>query len=278
MISIDNFLEKIVPYNEEKFPHGNYTNKEFLNDIKLFSKKYCKFYHVSSQDFTSGKELFKTVFYFTSEEYRNKILPYFKENIRNEINDIIKKNVERIREQEQLFPDFDYKIICESIVNIIMAVDSYEVLNAKDIINGIDLKHPPKNKKDIINSFNVVPKSDIFKINVEDVCQEYTSHEDIEKVFKEVNSSARKNKISKMWINSSAFFLPALAVFSLFKYKIGMPLIFLHLLTTSLLKNNYKKQMESNKIYYRLVYWNSIVYACNEYFQKNIGGEEAWEK
>ena len=43
MIVIDNFIEKIVPYNEDIFTNiKDYSNKEFLDDLIYFSDKYCR--------------------------------------------------------------------------------------------------------------------------------------------------------------------------------------------------------------------------------------------
>ena len=270
MIVIDNFIEKIVPYNEDIFPYikiKDYSNKEFLDDLKLFSNEYCKIWKVPIADFCSGKELFKTFFYFTSEEYQALLFSKFDEKARIEITNIFKKNIDIVRAQEKLFPDFDYKVICEAIVNILIAANSYDLINEEQLNNLL-----PQRKKNSNNfySFKTSPKSDIFQFDLKNIENEYYVIEDIGKARAYMEQKNHIIRGEKRWVKANVVILPILGIFSFFHLKLGLSLIASDLLISKFISKKNADDVVRMGIFYRYIYWLYILSACYGYFRKNI--------
>lgn len=262
MIVIDNFIEKIVPYNEDIFTNiKDYSNKEFLDDLIYFSDKYCRSWKIPQTDFCKGKELFKTFFYFTSEKYQTLLFSKLDEKARIEITNIFKKNIDIVRAQEKLFPDFDYKVICEAIVNILIAANSYELINEEQLNNL-----PPRRGKDStnFNSLKTIQKPDIFQFDLKNIENEYYKIETIEGMKLAVYN---KKKVKGIWFTANVLILSMLGALTLFRPKLGKSLIAFDLLL-SFLKNMYFESADG--IFYRYIYWLYILSACYGYFKKNI--------
>lgn len=276
--TIDNFIEKLVPYNDGILPGTGYCNNAFLDETWGYVDSFCQYSNISHNDFLKNRELFKTIYYFTDERFLSILLTGLTGSKRTQVTTIIEKSLDTIQKQEKLFPNFDVMCICNALINIIIALESFEYVDMDEILKSIDrMGRKEMDAKEFVESIRTKDSDDITSVNIDEFIDKYYEMERIEDLIetcdKKINSSSTviNSKITDIVTKKTFTAKAAVAVgaVSLFSPILGLTLTGSLLLGGSLLSKKTNKSVqecqELLKKVSRFYYWKAIVLACYSY-------------
>ena len=280
---IDNFIERIIEDNEEiMFGNDNISNKEFLDSANDCANNYCKCMEVPIDDYRQGKELFKTIEYFTSKDFCDTIFKGLNDDDKKRADSFLKEITSVIEKEKTKGTHFDADAVCKSIMDYAILLSSIKIENFDEVSKEIEkVKKGEMEYKDIHfkRSLSGFDKGDIL---ISDIKTMYQSINDID------NVRAKRDKLDKWNIMNSYLRLGDKLFSKVLKIKDRKKLIASIVATNTIytigaalllyspvgiLSNLViSKENKFNSLLYRIEYWDVIITACYNYYFKNYGG------
>ena len=287
---IDNFIERIIEDNEEiMFGKDNISNKEFLDSANDCANNYCKCMEVPIDDFRQGKELFKTIEYFTSKDFCDTIFKGLNDDDKKRADSFLKEITSVIEKEKTKGTHFDADAVCKSIMDYAILLSSIKIENYDEVSKEIEKVKKGEMEYKNIQFKKTLSGFDKEDILISDIKKIYQYIDDMESVqakrdilcrpsflVRTIRKTAQSTKSEKATATVFALvsLLPAIALAALLRStdagKVGAYLG--SICFFFLLDPKWKQRNEMNKLLYRFEYWEIIMTACYNYYCKNYGG------
>ena len=104
----------------------------------IVQKNYCKYINIPIDAFCEGKELFKTIKYFMNDDhfYEECFIGLYGADLDRANNYI--EGILNVIEEEEKESNFDVDIVCDSIINYLVLLESIKIDNLEEVRIAMD--------------------------------------------------------------------------------------------------------------------------------------------